>query len=188
MTFEQIAFPFLGIFSTLLGLGLIYLAWKSRVQLQDTFTFVGWLLLVFTTAIWITLSGWEFGLIYGLTIPSLLALVIVAFNLESRRTANSNLSRVSIGLPTTRSVLKATSDFLLAVPFALVASVIVSYSLGVFLVEIEVNQMVLAICLLPFIWGVFAWWLLADISRLRPMFSLLGITVLCFIPLFGVAQ
>lgn len=186
MVSEQIAFLLLGTLSTLVGLGMIFLSWKSRIQLKDTFTSVGWLLLVLALIAWIGLSGWEFGLIYGLTLPSLAALLLVGFNAESNNSGMSNLPRMQLATPSQRAVLKTVFRVLLIVPFALVTSVFISYTLGVLLLEVELNQMVLAICVLPVIWGVFAWWLLADTRRLRPILSLIGITALCFVPLLGV--
>lgn len=182
----SIGYIALGNICTLMGTGILYFSWKLKPQLKETFTIAGWCLLVTAMLFWIELTGWEFGTIYAFTLPSLAALIYVVFNTEINGSKSQEASFQSISLPARRQLVGFIVRLFLILPFALAASVFVSYGLSIVLVASELNQLVLAICILPVIWGLFAYWLLADTRIVRPIASQLGLSLIFMIPVLQV--
>ena len=62
------------------GLGILYYSRIYKLTLKASFTGVGWLLIGLAVFCWSALEGWEFGLIYGATLPSWSAFTFVVLN------------------------------------------------------------------------------------------------------------
>ena len=74
------AYLIAGLLCTLGGPGILYFSWKYKPALKASFTGVGWLLIGLSVFCWSALEGWEFGLIYGITLRSLSAFTFVVLN------------------------------------------------------------------------------------------------------------
>lgn len=135
---------------------------------------------------WVELSGWEFGLLYAITLPTLSALIYVGFNAELNNSSVSSPEYKLILLPSGRLVLSFLGKLILVLPFALTASILASYGSSILLVQSELNQMIMAICILPIIWGLFAYWLLADTKIFRPIVAQVCLSGLFLIPVLQV--
>lgn len=171
----------------MLGTGILYFSWKSKVQLKESFTVVGWSFLVAALFCWIEFNGWEFGTLYAITLPSLAALLYVSYNAEINNSSVSSADFEPIRRPCSQLILRFVGKLFLILPFALIASIFVSYGVSILTLQSELNQMVMAICTLPIVWGLFAYWLLADTKVIRPIASLIGLTGLLLIPVLQVS-
>lgn len=183
MELREIFVLFLGLACATLGVGLLYLSWKSRVQLKEAYCVTGWLLILNSNFYWVFLTGWEFGLIYGITVPSFLALAIAAINGEKKTNVMRVLRRNSVRLPSVKTFLRFLRQFFLVVPFALAASVTVSFGIGNLLPATSLNQMVFMVIVMPILWGLFSYWSIADTRTIRPVLSLLGLSAMTLLPL-----
>ncbi|MCG8414432.1 MAG: hypothetical protein MI746_09470 [Pseudomonadales bacterium] len=178
MTFTKASYLIVGTLCTIGGAGVLYFSWKSKIQLKESFNVLGWSLLVAALFSWTGLNGWEFGTLYAITLPSLAALLYVSYNAELNGSSVAAPSFKPIKKPTGRQALSFIGKLLLILPFALTASIFVSYGVSILAVQSELNQLVMAICILPIIWGFFAYWLLADTRLVRPVASQIGLASL----------
>jgi len=170
--------------TTMAGMSLLYFIWKSEVMFKEGFIIASLASLWVAGLFWTQLSGWEFGTIYALTLPSIAALILVASNVEFKKESTIKDRTSAISPPSFESTLGVLAKLFLLLPFSLVASIFVSYGLGMLVAEFELNQMVFAICVLPVFWGAFGYWVLSDKRTLRPVLAISGITVFSVLPIF----
>lgn len=168
---------------TVAGMAFIFVAWKSRIQLKDTYSLTGWVLLLYSAFALSALDGWVFGLVHLITTVPLVAFFIVALNAESKRPAAARPANVPLARPRLRSVLGHVGRFSLIVPFALITSILPSVGLGFSLPMSELNQMVFAVCALALIWGVAASAIAASETPLKPATVMLLLSAVSLIPI-----
>jgi hypothetical protein len=75
-------------------------------------------------------------------------------------------------------LLRSLLAFALVVPFGIGASVLVASGIGLLLPVGELDRMVFIVCVAPVLWGVVSWWLSADPRRMRPVLSLVALSLL----------
>ena len=172
------AYLLAGSLCTLGGPGILYYSWKYKPALKALFTGVGWLLLGLAVFCWSALEGWEFGLIYGITLPSLSAFTFVVLNARVNDASIDELQFISVNKPSVQTLLQFTGMTLIVLPFALATSASISYALSTLMIDSALNQLVLAICFLPVLWGLFAFWIVADTILARPVASQIALTIL----------
>ncbi|MQA92357.1 MAG: hypothetical protein GEU90_19375 [Gemmatimonas sp.] len=166
----------LAIACTISGVALLYRSWTRRPDGARAVAAVGWLLLGATAVPWFALDGWEFGAIYAITVPSLAAGLILWLVADRRRRRAEPLPRWSVAAPGWPAVRKVMGTFLLVVPFGAVASTVVTGAAGLLLPISELNQLVFIVCVMPIVWGLFAYRMLAAPSRRRSVLSLAALS------------
>lgn len=172
----------LGMVCTMGGVAAVYYSWKKHPQLKEAFLIAGWSLLLIAGLVWAEMDGWEFGSIYAITIPSLIALLFVTSNADYRQLASAAISRKSLAPLSTWQFAKHLKIFGLTVPFAMITSIFVSIGVSTLLPTSTLNQMVFAVCFFPFMWGLASSWLLTDSQLMRPILALAGLAALSLIP------
>jgi len=172
------AYLLAGSLCTLGGPGILYYSWKYKPALKASFTGFGWLLIGLAVFCWSALEGWEFGLIYGITLPSLAAFTFIVLNARVHDASINEMQFISVTKPSIQILLRFTGMALIVLPFALATSASISYGLSTLMIDSALNQLVLAICFLPILWGLFAFWIVADTTLTRPVASQIALTIL----------
>ena len=108
---------------------MLYYSWKYKPALKASFTGVGLLLIGLAVFCWSALEGWEFGLIYGITLPSLSAFTFVVLNARVNDASIDELQFISVNKPSVQILLQFTGMALIVLPFALATSASISYGL-----------------------------------------------------------
>lgn len=181
MAFYPYNYFLFGLICNFGGIGALFYSWKSTLQLKELTTILGWSLIIAAALNWIDLSGWEFGLLYAITLPSFSALLYVGLSAEIKNRKVKVAVYKSMSLPSSEPVLRLFGKLFLMLPFSLTASVAVSYGLSILLVSSEINQLVLAICVLPVIWGSFYYWIIASRTAIRPVLTQASLAILSLI-------
>lgn len=154
---------------TAAGIILLHRSWSRRPQRSRVAVATGWMLFAVAAAWWIAAEGWEFGTIYAITVPSLAAgglLWVVA----DRRPGRVRVThRKPVARPSWSAVRANLLTFLLAVPFGVLASTLVTSAMGLLLPFGELDQLAFIVCIMPVVWGLVAFWLIMDTRRLRPV-------------------
>jgi hypothetical protein len=170
-------FASIALFLSLAGVALVYRGWRDG---QGRFSVPGWLCLWLAVPLWALTSGWEFGLIYALTLPSVLALAVVA--LVSRRrevAATAPSASRRLPLPALSALGRAGLWTLLVLPVAGLASGLLALALAYVVAGSADNRIALAGVLLPVLWGSLAYWLAGWRNAGRQGAVLLAAGVLC---------
>jgi hypothetical protein len=157
------------------GIALLYRSWLRRPQGSRPAA-AGWLLLVVAAAWWIALDGWEFGLIYSITVPSLAAGIALWIVADRRPGRVAPAVHLAISRPSWSAVRENLVTFFLVVPFGVMASTLVTTAAGLLLPFGDLDQVVFIVCAVPVVWGVVACWLTIDAHRLRPVLSLAALS------------
>ena len=82
MAFYPYNYFLFGLICNFGGIGALFYSWKSTLQLKELTTILGWSLIIAAALNWIGLSGWEFGLLYAITLPSFSALLCIGLSAE----------------------------------------------------------------------------------------------------------
>lgn len=158
--------------SGLLALACLYVSWRGFLLSAVQFTLTGWVLVIVSCYFWIQFAGVEFGTVYSLLAFSISAWIFVLLNMEQQKQTKQRQENDTHQ----QSVLcidgRDVGVFVLAVPLTAVASVLTSIAMALFLPWTQVNQIVLAIFILPFIWGGAAVWVCSESRLLRPGIAL----------------
>lgn len=157
------------------GLCGLYWAWR-RWEPAPYRTLAGWLLLAAAGVLWAQAAGWEFGLALALFVPSVLAWLFVIGNREQRRRRRRSAPAVP---PAGRrgSVARHLALFLVTVPLAAAAAVLVTVALSRLLPVPVVDVMALVVIAIPPIWGLAAYWACADRRLWRPAVALAAVAL-----------
>lgn len=166
-------FEWIGLALGAAGVAALYSSWRKLPLSGPWVVAAGWLLVAVSLWSWVAGAGAEFGISYGLIAFSLLGAVLVLYNFElrERKLARSNGTRALTIDP--RSWGRHGLLLVAAVPLAGLASTLLTVWLASFLPWHPTDRMVLAVLLVPVIWGLAAWWACADSRPLRPV-SVLG--------------
>lgn len=135
------------------GLGALRLGWRRPGAGSTLSVVVGWLLLA--VAIYVAVSYWgvEFGISYALAGISVLALVLVGLNCETRPAKREK----PVSNPDATPSLHKWLTCLSAGPLAGIASCQVTLMAVYFLPGSEINRMAAAAVLFPVLWGIAAY-------------------------------
>ncbi len=159
---------FAGTVFALAGIGCLYSSWQRNTLNQRWLIPVGWLLLIVATIVWVFASGAEFGIAYGLMFSSVLAWLVIFFNAEIRQNKHREKTATPIAAPGAKAVWRHVFLFAIAVPLSGAAALLFSVALTLVLPWKPVNEMVLAVFLMPVLWGLATYWACADEKVLRP--------------------
>lgn len=154
------------------GVALLYRSWARQPRGSVVMVAAGWLMLVVAAAAWIFLDGWEFGMIYAITVPALPAGAVLWLCADRRSGRVPSMARLSLSMPGRNAVRASLLTFLLVVPFGVATSILVTSAAGLLLPLGELNQLVFIVCVMPVVWGVLAVWLTMDERRTRTVLSL----------------
>lgn len=158
----------LGIVAGVGGIFCLFAAWRRLVPYRRGAVALGWLLLLASTTLWIRAAGAEYGIVFSLLALSLLGWGAVVINHEVRFRKRKEQPPGAIVWPRGHTVAQNIALFVIAVPLAAGASTLVSVALVRLLPWQALNQFVLALFLMPVLWGCAACWACADNRMLRP--------------------
>lgn len=172
-------FSIAGTAFSLAGIFCLYQSWQQRSWTQGTsgkrwLVPVGWLLLVVATTLWIPAQGAEFGIAYGLMSVSVIAWLVVFINFEIRQQKTRDKLAGQLTAPDAKALWRHFLLFVTAVPLSGAAAMLVSVALTLLVPWRAVNEMVLAVYLMPVLWGLASYWACADEKILRPALGLLA--------------
>ncbi len=171
--------------SSLLGLILLYVSWRGdwqHIVLRRMAIAGGWLLQAAAAFFWIRAAGVEFGAIYAVLMPALLAWLLVLYNHELRNGNQRTVQKVRISIPDSGTISRHALQLVLTIPLAGAAAAFGSAAIAALLPWNPANDLVLALILMPVLWGGGAYWCCADAQPLRPALSL-SILTLASLPL-----
>ena len=163
------------------GVACLYGSWQDRIASRWRPAAVGWALLLASTWAWMRATGAEFGISLTLLLPTVLAWLIIARNAEVRSPkARSNRTRRKVDTDVEpraaadrRTLIAHLRLFIVSVPLAAIASTYVTIAFCSLLPLTQVNQLVLAVFVVPLVWGSAAYWAVADSRWLRPFLTML---------------
>lgn len=195
---------------TALGLTLLYASWRSRWRRDRRLVAVlsGWLLLVvIAMSCWVKAAGVEFGVSVSLMVPT--CIVLLLLTCEWRRTGGARAggqktqrkdppiqraaARMPVGTPGPTGAVDSGAllrwlgnfgRFILVVPVSALNAMLISAALSLILPFGTINDMLAAVFVVPVLWGVMAYWLLADPRGLRPIAATLAAALVSSTVLF----
>lgn len=173
--------------TSMLGAITLLRRWREGRGGSTVLAVAGWVLLFAALALWVVAHGVEFGTVLGLTVPTLAAFIVIASHADFRHRAIESERRVVAPLTLDRIGYHHLL-FVLAVPFAGIASLCIAPAVALALPWQPANQWALAIMLLPVIWGGASTWLTFDpnVPRAAGSILLLAAAATAFLA-FGVA-
>ena len=163
------------------GIYLLFKAWKKTFAIKFYDSSIGWLLIFSSVYFWIKAVGWEYGLVYSFTVPSIIALAFVATNKESRSPRSNNMYRTDMVVPELKKIMYFLKTFCSITLLACIAALLSSAAISYLLPTVLLNRLIFGIFFMPVLWGAYSYWVLTDPSQARPLFSLLGISASSFI-------
>jgi hypothetical protein len=166
---------------TVVGVSCLYGSWKKRIAGGWWPVMAGWILLALSISLWSRASGAEFGTTVAILAPALVAWVLACFNLELRQRRRNRRAKPNAddapapNAPVDpRSLTRHLLLFLVTVPLSGAAAIFASVALSTLLPWSDLSEMVLAMILLPILWGCAAYWATADAKPLRPTLAILA--------------
>lgn len=195
---------------TALGLMLLYTSWRSHWRRGRRLVAVlsGWLLLVaIAMPCWVKAAGVEFGAPVSLMVPTCIVLLLLTF--EWRRTGGTRAggqktqrkdppihrtaARMPVGTPSSTGAVESGAllrwlrnfgRFILVVPVSALNAVLISTALSRILPFGTINNMLGVVFVVPVLWGIIAYWMLADPVGLRPVAATLAAALVSSAVLF----
>ncbi len=158
----------LGIVAGGAGILCLFTAWRRLVPLRRWVVVLGWSLLLASMIFWVGAAGAEFGVIFSLLAISLLGWGAVVINHEVRFRKRKEQSTGTVVWPRGHTVAQNIALFAIVVPLAAAASTLITVAFVRLLPWQALNQFVLALFLMPVVWGCAACWVCADRRMLRP--------------------
>lgn len=157
---------------------LVFLGWRRGGRAWLALT--GWLLAFGSILPWSAALGPQIGLCYAIMVFTCLVWTEVAFNMEASRAAVPSAAREfqTLQLPRLRSCSRHGVLFLLAVPGACMATLLLTVALVVPLAWAMPAKVALAIFLFPVLWGAFSVWICAQDHMLKPILASFAILAL----------
>lgn len=151
---------------------ILRLVWRKSSSLKAALLLSGWILFLLGGLYWVDIKGWEYGLVYHLSIASLTAWALVAINAEYKPpiTAKAKLKHND---NSPQRPLITTAKFLLAGPISGLAACIVLLAFSELLPVNQINQLVITGIGFPFLWGALAVWICAYPTLLKQTLSIL---------------
>lgn len=155
-------------FATILGFagcGGVHFGWQRQ---SLSFALAGWLGIFASIVLWIVSQGIEFGLVYGLCVPSIYVWYYIAK--ESKQTPERTIVKPqTLWRFRPRAVLSNTALVLFVLPCLLIISSLVTINIVYYLPVPETSQMAIGVLLIPFMWAFIACWLFMANNKLWPV-------------------
>jgi hypothetical protein len=153
---------------TMAGVFCLYGSWRRLSVFYPVGRYIGWLLLLVACITWITSSNVELGISYAMLAIAVCAWLLVIINYELRAGKQKNISETELVLPRGATLLRHGLMFVVAVLLAGITGAYLSTAFISLLPWQLGNALVLAMLLMPVLWGAGAWWALADPQLARP--------------------
>jgi hypothetical protein len=185
MAFYPYNYLLFGLLCNIGGIGALFYSWKSKLELKALAKILGWSLVVAAALVWVGLSGWEFGLLYAITLPSFSALLYICLNAEIKPRKIKTADYQPAVAPSPKAVFQLFGKLFLILPFGLTTSALVSFGLSTIFVSSELNQMVSAICILPLVWGGFGYWIMVDRFFIRPILIQTSLMIISLVSVYS---
>lgn len=158
---------------TAAGLLCLYGSWRKQPLFRPWGAWGGWVLLFASGWAWsLAAASVELGIVYALLAPTACAWLLVLHNRQTRSRRASAVAEGGISLPALPVAARHLLLFLGTVPLAGAAAAYGSTALATFLPWQLGNALVLAMLVMPVVWGAGAYWLCADPKPLRPTLGL----------------
>lgn len=167
------------------GITLLYRSWSRRPRMSRMVPTAGWALLLIAAACWIAVDGWEFGMVYAITVPSIPAGLLLWLVSDRRPGRVDGTQRRPLARPSWSAVRTNLVTLLLVVVLGVVASTLITSAVGLLLPFGELDRMVFIVCVMPVVWGLTAFWLTVDARRLRPIVSLIALSGLSLLSILA---
>ena len=151
------------------GVALIFASWRRWIGGHRHAALFGWLALALSGVSWMLATGAEFGVTLALLVPSVVAWLLVFANRQRRQGRRRDDPALDKPMRPTTVWSRHLLLFLVVVPFAAVASTLVSVAVSMLLPWQPVNAMLLVVIVMPVLWGGVAYWACADNRLLRPV-------------------
>lgn len=171
--------------SGIAGVASLFAAWRERWPRRIAVS-AGWGLLVLSCVLWVRAAGAEFGLVYAPLGIALCGWLAVGLTAEPRRGAPERApAYAALGRPDRRSLARHVLLFVYVVPLAGLASILASVTLAHRLPWEPANALVAGILMMPLLWGLAAYWIVAASRPLRPALALAACAALCAAYVYG---
>lgn len=151
----------------------LYSAWRRLALSGGWVVTLSWLLIAASLWAWSRAWGVEFGVSFALIAVSLLGGLLVLFNFEVRERKLGRAAPTQAIAVDPRSWGRHLFLFFVVVPLAGAASIFSTVLLCDLLPWHPTDKMVLAVLLVPVVWGLAAYWACADTRPARPTAALL---------------
>jgi len=155
------------------GVAGLYSCWRKMPLSGPLVVALSWLLVAASLWAWSQASGVEFGVSYALMGFSLVAWLVLLFNYEVRESKQARSAPSASVTVDSRSWGRHALLFVMTLPLAGAASIFSCVWLCSFLPGHTTDKMVLAVFLVPVVWGLAAYWAGADPRPARPALALL---------------
>jgi hypothetical protein len=159
-------------------IGLLYASWLERLSSRAIATATGWSLLALSMYFWVRSAGVEFGTVFGLILPALFAWVLLLLSIDRRNRKGRDERIVINAWPRFRAVLRNLGMFVMTVPLLGAVSAVCSVAFATLIPIDDINRIVLAVFLMPVLWGGLAFWACADSKPLRPLAAVTGLAAI----------
>ena len=160
---------------SLATVALLFAAWRRG---SGAWAAAALALLLAAIVTWCAAAGVEFGLVYALTLPSLVAFAVIA-TVNGRR-GDAPVSAPAarrLSAPTAGGAVGAMGRAVLVVPGAGLAAALGALAIGYLLYDDAANRLGTAGLLLPLLWGLAGYWLSAA-RRLAPPLAVLALAAI----------
>ncbi|MCP5164869.1 MAG: hypothetical protein H6990_07400 [Pseudomonadales bacterium] len=165
-------YSLIAMMAALIGVAGLYSSWR-RLALAGPGVVAGsWLLIVLSGWIWCLGWGVEFGTVFACLALSVAGGVFLLLNYEVRERKSPRPADTQQLVINPRTWGRHALLSIIVFPVAGTLSVVGSILLAHEMPWIPVNQMVLAVLLIPVIWGAAAYWACADPLPGRPAIAL----------------
>ncbi len=186
MAIKEILLWLAALMTSGLGVACLYLSWKGLSAVSKRITrIVALVFLYLSFYIFKELVGWEFALVFVAIIPVLFAWVLTFANRQIKN--NKKITNKVPAIDNKTGWLTRVKDiwrFIVAIPLALIISVLLCTVLAFYLPMGEINRVILATFLLPILWGGLCSWVLADGQFKRSGLTLLILGMASFTTLY----
>lgn len=154
------------------GVAVLYTARRRRARCKTAMLWAAWLLVALSVVLWVLAAGPEYGPAIALLVLPMVAWTFVGANRHLRSNDGRRQEPARLGLPRLRGLARHATVFLVSVPLAACASTLLVLGGTLYLPWQEVDRLALAVLLIPFVWGLFSFWAIADPRLARPALGL----------------
>lgn len=155
------------------GVTGLYCSWRRFALSGRWVVAASWLLIAASLWAWSVAAGAEFGISFGLLALSLFGGLLVLVNFEVRERKQARPTPTQAVAVDPRSWGRHLLLFVVSIPLAGVAAIFCTVLLCSLLPWATADEAVLAVFLVPVVWGLAAYWACADPRPLRPAAALL---------------
>ncbi len=148
----------MAILCQLLAITCLFMVWKQRVQLNSAFNLLGVAMWLLSFGFWIAMAGAEFGITLGFFLVPLLAWCFIVLSRQKepkkipKPTARSSVKNSKKSVAKGRTINKLLSYFNGILLAGLVCLIGIAWLVSI-LPYSEATRLVIALLLLPCVWG-----------------------------------